>query len=143
MPSPAARLTSATGTYSPSIWQKELPNCSFAISLRPGSCAQPERVETAGASSVAPQPGQLSCVPSLTVPHQRHLYCRPEVCGVAAGAGWTSIAGVCCAVGGRAAEAASRLTGAPQPVQKFAASGIRDPQWMQNIEFSRASYSVW
>src|ERR1700704_6433556 len=71
--SSAARLISATGTYLPSIWQKELPNCNFAMSLRRGSSDQPDTLWTWGASIVAPHAGQLRRAPSLTRPHQGHV----------------------------------------------------------------------
>jgi hypothetical protein len=68
----------------PSIWQKELPNCNFAMSFRPGSSDQPDCVATVCASIVAPQAGQLSRAPSLTRPHQGQVcvdISRPLECG--------------------------------------------------------------
>src|SRR5579863_2707822 len=71
---------SATGTYAPSIWQKELPNCSFDMSLRPGSCAQPEASELMGTPVAAPQRGQVVWDASTTAPHQEH-FAVPWGCG--------------------------------------------------------------
>src|SRR5579862_3306439 len=84
MLSAGASLTSATGTYTPSIWQNESPNWSLAISLRPGSCFQPVSLTSGGASSVAPQRGQLNSVRSIEAAHQGQVVWR------AAGAGGTS-----------------------------------------------------
>src|SRR3984957_21140091 len=70
MLSEAARLTSATGTYRPSIWQKESPNWSLAISLRPGNSPQPDSLRICGARTVAPQRGQLKIAEEISAPHQ-------------------------------------------------------------------------
>jgi hypothetical protein len=52
---------SATGTYTPSIWQKELPNWIFAMSFRPGTFDHPARSGAATESlTVAPHRGQLN-----------------------------------------------------------------------------------
>src|ERR1035438_7106890 len=42
----------------PSIWQTDCPNCSLAMSLRPGNWSQPERVLTAISETFPPHPGQ-------------------------------------------------------------------------------------
>src|SRR5580704_11788492 len=73
MLSAPARFTSATGTYKPSIWQNESPNWSLAMSLRPGSSAQPDSLRTAGALTVAPQRGQLNTASAISAPHQGHV----------------------------------------------------------------------
>src|SRR5207237_9007291 len=80
--STGVRLKSARGTYVPSIWQKEFPNWSFAMSLRPGSSVQPEFVTIDSTSIEAPQAGQLKRVPSVTSPHQGHVCVRvgPPCC---------------------------------------------------------------
>jgi hypothetical protein len=72
MLSSGASFMSATGTYSPSIWQKELPNCSFAMSLRAGNSDQPERDTAVRTSRAAPQRGQLRS-PLTIAPHQEHF----------------------------------------------------------------------
>src|SRR4029077_8798690 len=121
-----ASFTSATGTYLPSIWQKESPNCSLAMSFRPGSFSQPEAVEIGGASTVAPQREQLSWPPSMDAPHHGQIkWRRSPACGWIDGAaeskscrsptcGWT---------GG----AAARFTWEPHDPQKFAVSEIFVP----------------
>src|SRR5271170_7294531 len=114
------------------------------MSLRPGSCPQPEG-ETIGISvRVAPQPGQLSCVPSETAPHQRQVT-RPKCAwggrndvGGAAGVGAGGRGGVAMIGGGAGGAAGTSLcaTFAPHPTQKFAVSGTWEPQCVQNIEFA-------
>src|SRR5581483_5623732 len=101
----------------PSIWQKELPNCSLAMSFRPGNSPHSARAGPREGLVVAPQRGQLAWEGSIGAPHQAHFAVVEECGGAAAG-------------GVEAAGAAGwgRLTAAPQPPQKFAPSGILAPQ---------------
>ena len=67
--SSAAKATSATGTDLPSSWQYDRPNCSLAMSLRPGSCTQPDSVTSAARSTSAPQLGQERSAALTAPPH--------------------------------------------------------------------------
>src|ERR1043165_4206398 len=53
------------------------------MSLRPGNSIQQVGVTISAMLMVAPQDGQLSAVPSETVPHQLHVYVLPVTIGVA------------------------------------------------------------
>src|SRR5579871_74288 len=130
MLSEGARFTSATGTYKPSIWQKESPNCSLAMSLRPGSCFQPVSLTSTGPLKIAPQRGQLSCFASTSVAHHGQVVRCPAGAGVrfSAPVGATRATGGtggggAGAGGGTACDGApGRFTRAPHPPQKFAVS---------------------
>src|SRR5579872_6117118 len=141
MLSAGASLTSATGTYMPSIWQKESPNWSLAISLRPGSCFQPVSLTSVGTLSVAPQRGQLNSVRSIAAAHQGQVVWRAAGAGgtstgcarTEAGGGAGGVVGIAGAAGGPGC-----FTGPPHDRQKFAVSSICTPQFVQNM-----AYSVW
>jgi hypothetical protein len=100
------------------------------MSFRPGSFSQPDAVETGGASTAAPQRGQLSCDPSNEAPHQGQVAFAAECWMEGGGAGGGSAAGM---GGGGGTGAAARFTWEPQDPQKFAASEILLPQLVQNI----------
>src|SRR5271165_242865 len=120
MPSFGARLKSATGTYRPSIWQNEFPNCSFAMSLRPGNCTQPDRVDMPRIFNVAPQRGQLCCVASTGAAHHSHF---DAACADAGGTTTGAGAGATTCAGGGASSGAARLAELPHATQKLADSG--------------------
>src|SRR6266849_3179174 len=82
---------SATGTYTPSIWQEELPKCSLAMSLRPGSSTHCDDVTAVLTPRVAPHAGQLSRLPSTTARHHEQFFDPLDgrgACGAAAVIAW-------------------------------------------------------
>jgi len=102
--------------------------------LRPGSFSQPDAVETGGASTVAPQRGQLSSDPSKEAAHHGQVTFGParwiEGGGGADGATVGEGGG---GAGGSGAVSGARFTWEPHDPQKFAASEILAPQPVQNI----------
>src|ERR1700689_4059029 len=115
---------SDTGTYAPSIWQKELPNCSFAMSLRPGNWAQPDFEISSGMERAAPQRGQLVWPRAMEAPHQEHFPPENWTAGAGSGGGEAYAAGAGCTSAGGCGDVftlaltGARLTADPQPAQK-------------------------
>ena len=83
-----------------------------------------------GASTTAPQRGQLNCPPSSDAAHQTQIECCASLVTGAGGAGygWTA-EGICTS----GAAAAVCFTAEPHDPQKFAVSEILVPQFVQNI----------
>jgi len=89
-------------------------------------------VETGGASTVAPQRGQLSCDPSKEAPHHGQVTFGPAR-WIEGGGGADGGTGVGGGTGASCASDDARFTWDPHDPQKFAASEILAPQPVQNI----------